>query len=154
MTPDILKRLRQSIKEKCCVVLRYDGQQHIRVVEPHVIYTGSDGTVTVGCFQTRGPGNSNAHTATWQILQLRRIESVFLLDIGFKVRIDQEFRPESPDYQQGLIAIVATAGPGARVMHPGKSPTMLWYQARGWLWGVGSVIDRVLSDRSWNPRDH
>ncbi len=134
--------------------MRYDGQQHIRVVEPHVIYTDSDGTVIVGCFQTRGPGNSDAHNATWQLLQLRRIESVFLLDIGFKVRIDLEFKPESPEYHRGLVAIVATAGPGTRVMRPSKSHAMLWCQARGWLWGVGSAIDRVLSDRGWNPNDH
>lgn len=154
MTPDILKRLRQSIKERRCTVLRYDGQQHVRVVEPHVIYTDREGVMVVGCFQTRGPGNAGAHAVTWQILQLRRIESVFLLDIGFKVRTDRGFDPGSLEFQRGLVAIVATEGISSRMTQSGRSPAMLWYQARGWLWGVGSAIDRVLSDRGWNSRDH
>ncbi|MHB8258073.1 MAG: hypothetical protein ACYDHY_07975 [Acidiferrobacterales bacterium] len=154
MAQDILKRLRQSIKERRCTLMRYDGQQHIRVVEPHVIYTDKDGTVLVGCFQTRGPGNAGTRTATWQLLRLSGIESVFLLDIEFKIRIDQGFNPESPDFQHGLIAIVETAGASSRIIRGNRPSTMLWSQARGWLWGVGSVIDRVLSDRGWDPHDH
>ncbi len=153
MTPDILKRLRLSIKEKRCAVLRYDGQQQIRVVEPHVIYTDQDGTVVVGCFQTRGPGNAGAHSLSWQLFQLRTIESVFLLDIEFKARIAHGFDPESPEFDRGLIAMVTTVGASSRISRGSRSPNMLWYQARGWLCGVGSAIDRVLSDRDWDSRN-
>ncbi len=152
MTADILKRLRQSIREKRCAVLRCAGHQHVRVVEPHVIYTDKDGTVVLGCFQVRGPGNAGVNAVTWQLLQLRQIESVFLLDIAFAVRTDRGFDPGSPEFQRSLIAIVTGASAPAAAAHGSRSPAMLWYQARGWLWDVGSVIDRVLSDRGQDRR--
>jgi hypothetical protein len=31
---------------------------------------------------------------------------------------------------------------------------LLFYQARGWWWGVGDALDRVLSDKDWSQRDH
>ena len=153
MTPDILKRLRLSIKDRRCAVLRYDSQQHIRVVEPHVIYTDAEGSVVVGCFQTRGPGNPAGDGVTWQRLLLSKIESVFLLDIGFNARIEEGFKPDHPAFQKGLIAVVATAVPGTRATRGGHSPNVLWHQARGWLWDMGSAIDRVLSDRKTEPGD-
>ncbi|MHB8453735.1 MAG: hypothetical protein ACYDDO_03350 [Acidiferrobacterales bacterium] len=147
MAPDILKRLRQATKERRCAIMRYDGQQQIRVVEPHVIYTDQSGSVLVVCFQTRGHSDPGVSQPCWQTFHLRKIESVFLLDLNFKVRISEGFTPDRPEYRNGLIAIATSASSAIQYRRREKSANILLYQARGWLWGVGSAIDRVLSDR-------
>ncbi len=153
MAPDILKRLRQATKERRCAILRYDGQQQIRVVDPHVIYTDQAGNVLVVCLQTRGHTDPGVTYPSWQTFHLRKIESVFLLDISFEVRLSEGFVPDKPEYHHGLIAIATSASSAIHYKRRGTSANILLYQARGWLWEVGSAIDRVLSDRHHGPRD-
>jgi len=153
MAPDILKRLRQATKERRCAILRYENRPHILVVEPHVIHMDKGGNVLVVCLQTRGHSDPGARHPSWQTFYLRKIESVFLLDITFEVRIAEGFVPDRPEYQRGLIAMATATSTSALYKRRDLSANVLLYQARGWLWEVGSAIDRALSNRPWGPRD-
>jgi len=147
MAPDIFNRLRQATKERCCVILRYERQQHIFVVEPHVIHMDKAGNVVVVCLQTRGHSDSGARHPFWQTFFLRKIESVFLLDTTFDVRIAEGFVPNRPEYQHGLTAMAKATSTSTLYKRRDRSENVLFCRARGWLWEVGSAIDRVLSNR-------
>ena len=98
---DVLKLLIQSIQSRQCAIIRYDGQQSIRVVEPHVIYTHSSGNIIVECLQTRGHSGPDTRFPFWQGFYLKKINSVFLLDIHFEARIKQGFKPDRADFRRG-----------------------------------------------------
>lgn len=151
---DVLKLLLQATKTRRCAIIRYAGQQQIRVVEPHAIYTDDAGTIVVDCLQTRGYSSPDAVFPFWQTFHLKNISSVFLLNINFDVRIQEGFKPDSEKYQHGLLAL-ASSGASSVLYRRGEKPkNILFYQARGWWWGVGDVLDRVLSDKGWSQRDH
>ena len=151
---DVLKLLLQSTKTRRCAIIRYAGQQQIRVVEPHVIYTDAAGNIVVDCLQTRGYSSPDAVFPFWQTFHLKNISSVFLLNINFEVRIKEGFRPDREQYQQGLLAMASSAASSVHYQREEKPKSMLFYQARGWWWEVGDALDRVLSDKDWSQRDH
>lgn len=144
---DVLKLLIQSVRSRQCAIIRYDGQQPIRVVEPHVIYTHSSGNIIVECLQTRGHSGPDTRFPFWQGFYLKKINSVFLLDIHFKVRIKQGFKPDRADYQEGLLAMVAVDTASRRDPLPDKPLNPILYPAREWLRGVGDMLGKVLPDK-------
>lgn len=151
MLPDALTLLSKAAKERRCAIIRYDGQHQIRAVEPHVIYADSDGNVLVECYQTRGHCDKDAEPPFWRRFQLRKINSVFLLNIQFRARVDAGFDPRNPDYHQRLIAMVSDPATFMRDQRKSQPPKMLLSQVRGWWWEMGSAIDRVLSQRNEWP---
>ena len=144
---DVLKLLIQSIHSRQCAIIRYDGQQQIRVVEPHVIYTHSSGNIIVECMQTRGHSGPDTRFPFWQGFYLKKINSVFLLDIQFKARIKQGFKPGHADYQTGLLAMVAIGALPTRDQRQDKASNPGFYPARDWLRGVGDILGKVLPDK-------
>jgi len=52
MIPNILQLLTAAIREKRCVAIRYHDQRHVRVIEPHAIYTHESGELVMDAFQT------------------------------------------------------------------------------------------------------
>ena len=144
---DVLKLLIQSIQSRQCAIIRYDGQQSIRVVEPHVIYTHSSGNIIVECLQTRGHSGPDTRFPFWQGFYLKKINSVFLLDIHFEARIKQGFKPDRADYQAGLLAMVAAGTVSRRGQRPDKPLNPVFDPARDWLRGVGDILGKVLPDK-------
>lgn len=147
----VLKLLIQSIQSRQCAIIRYDGQQAIRVVEPHVIYTHSSGNIIVECMQTRGHSGPDTRFPFWQGFYLKKINSVFLLDIHFEARIKQGFKPGRTEYQTGLLAMIAIGAVSMRDQRQDqrqdKTPNPVFYPAREWLRGVGDILGKVLPDK-------
>jgi hypothetical protein len=155
----VLNLLIEAIKTRRCAIIRYDGQQQIRVVEPHVIYTDDADNIVVECMQTRGQSDPDAAFPFWQPFYLKKINSVFLLNIAFEPRLQEGFRPDAESYKKGLLAMVAA--PATSVVYRRRTEqteekplNMLFYQARGWWWEMGDAIDRVLSDKDWPGGKH
>ena len=151
---DVLQLLIQSIRSRQCAIIRYDGQQAIRVVEPHVIYTHSSGNIIVECLQTRGHSGPDTRFPFWQGFYLKKINSVFLLNIHFEARIKQGFKPDRADYQEGLLAMVNDGTASRRAQRQGKSLNPVFYPALGWLRGVGDILGKALPDKEGARRKH
>jgi hypothetical protein len=132
---DVLNLLLQAIKTRRCAIIRYAGQQQIRVVEPHAIYTDDAGTIVVECLQTRGHSSPDAIFPFWQMFQLKNISSVLLLNVNFDVRIHDGYKPVSGKYQQGLLAQVSSGAADVLYKRVEKPVNLLFYQARNRCWG-------------------
>jgi hypothetical protein len=165
MPPDALTLLSKAAKERRCAIIRYDGQHQIRAIEPHVIYADRAGNILVECFQTRGHCDTDEELPQWRTFELRKIHSVFLLNIQFRARVDAGFDARNPDYHERLITMVNDPATFVRDQRRAAAPKMLLSQVRGWWWEVGTAIDRVLSQRNdWpdsiepdsvrEPREH
>ena len=106
MAPNIIKVLTQAIKEKHCVAIRYHGQGHIRVLEPHAIYTAENGEIVVDAFQIRGYSSSGRPTPFWRPFRLKKINAVSMLKEVFTARVVEGFNPAKSKYKSGLYALV------------------------------------------------
>ena len=106
MAPNIIKVLTQAIKEKHCVAIRYHGQGHIRVLEPHAIYTAENGEIVVDAFQIRGYSSSGRPTPFWRPFRLKKINAVSMLKEAFATRVAEGFNPAKSKYKSGLYALV------------------------------------------------
>lgn len=106
MIPNILQLLTQAIQEKRCVAIRYHDQRHVRVVEPHVIYTQEGGEFILDAFQTRGYSSSGRPPPFWRPFRLKKIGAISLLKENFETRAQEGFSPEKDKYRNGLVAIV------------------------------------------------
>ena len=106
MMPNILKLLTRAIKEKHCVAIRYHGQNHIRVLEPHAIYTAESGEVLLDAFQVRGYSSSGRPTPFWRPFRLKKINVVSVLKESFTTRVEEGFDASKAKYKKGMYAIV------------------------------------------------
>ena len=106
MIPNILQLLTQAIHEKRCVAIRYHDQRHVRVVEPHVIYTQEGGELVMDAFQTRGYSSSGRPPPFWRPFRLKKIGAISVLKENFETRAHEGFSPEKDKYRNGLVAIV------------------------------------------------
>lgn len=110
MIPNILQVLTTAIREKHCIALRYHDQRHVRVVEPHVIYTHESGELVLDAFQTRGYSSSGRPPPFWRPFRLKKIGAVSVLKENFETRLQEGFSPDKDKYSKGLVAIVDRAG--------------------------------------------
>jgi hypothetical protein len=106
MVPNILQVLTTAIKQKRCVAIRYHGQAHIRVIEPHAIYTADNGEVVVDGFQTRGYSASGRPPPFWRPFRVKKITAVSMLKETFTTRTDEGFSATKMKYRNGLVALV------------------------------------------------
>lgn len=106
MVPNILQVLTTAIKQKRCVAIRYHDQAHIRVIEPHAIYTADNGEVVVDGFQTRGYSASGRPPPFWRPFRVRKITAVSMLKETFATRADEGFSATKMKYRNGLVALV------------------------------------------------
>lgn len=106
MALNIIKVLTMAIKEKRCVAIRYHGQDHIRVLEPHAIYTADNGEIVVDAFQIRGYSSSGRPTPFWRPFRLKKINAASMLKETFATRIEEGFNPAKNKYKSGLYALV------------------------------------------------
>jgi len=126
MIPNILQLLTTAIREKRCVAIRYHDQRHVRVVEPHAIYTHESGELVMDAFQTRGYSSSGRPPPFWRPFRLKKISAISLLKENFETRLQEGFSPEKDRYRQGLVAMVDNRRAGSGV----PSPAMLQSAAR------------------------
>lgn len=106
MIPNILQLLTQAIHEKRCVAIRYHDQRHVRVVEPHAIYTQESGELVMDAFQTRGYSSSGRPPPFWRPFRLKKIGAISVLKENFETRAQEGFSPDKDKYRNGLVAIV------------------------------------------------
>ena len=106
MIPNILQLLTTAIREKRCVAIRYHDQRHVRVVEPHAIYTHESGELVMDAFQTRGYSSSGRPPPFWRPFRLKKINAISLLKENFETRLQEGFSPEKDKYRKGLVAMV------------------------------------------------
>ena len=106
MIPNILQLLTTAIREKRCVAIRYHDQRHVRVVEPHAIYTHESGELVMDAFQTRGYSSSGRPPPFWRPFRLKKISAISPLKENFQTRLQEGFSHEKDKYRQGLVAMV------------------------------------------------
>ena len=106
MMPNVLQVLTNAIKEKHCVAIRYHGQKHVRVVEPHAIYSSENDEMVLDAFQVRGYSSSGRPTPFWRPFRLKKINAVSLLKESFTPRMEEGFSASKTKYKKGLIALV------------------------------------------------
>jgi hypothetical protein len=138
---DTLRILNQAIIEKRCVAVRYGGRHQVWIIEPHVIYTDRDDNIVIDCYQMSKIAASAEKRGYWRTLIWRKLDSVYLLNSEFNVRLKEGFKPTNSEYLSGLVAMVAL-GTG----QSGVTQT-LWDR-------VGNSIDRILSDDMQKVRKH
>lgn len=110
MIPNILQLLTQAIHEKRCVAIRYHDQRHVRVVEPHAIYSQEGGELVMDAFQTRGYSSSGRPPPFWRPFRLKKIGAISVLKENFETRAQEGFSPDKDKYRNGLVAIVDGRG--------------------------------------------
>lgn len=106
MIPNILQLLMGAVRDKRCVAIRYHDQRHVRVIEPHVIYTHESGELVVDAFQTRGYSASGRPPPYWRPFRLKKINAVSLLKESFETRLQEGFSRDKDKYRRGLIAMI------------------------------------------------
>jgi predicted DNA-binding transcriptional regulator YafY len=106
MIPNIIQLLTAAIREKRSVAIRYHDQRHVRVIEPHVIYTHEGGELVVDAYQTRGYSASGRPPPFWRPFRLKKISAVSLLKENFETRYKEGFVRDKDRYSNGLVAVV------------------------------------------------
>lgn len=106
MIPNILQLLTSAIRDKRCVAIRYHDQRHVRVIEPHVIFTHDNGELVVEAYQTRGYSASGRPPPFWRPFRLKKITAVSLLKENFETRVQEGFAREKGKYHNGLVAMI------------------------------------------------
>ena len=153
MIPVVLKLLSKAAKERRRAAIRYDGQHHLRVVEPHVVYMDSDGGVVAECYQIKGYSTAGKPPPFWKSFQVTKIDAVFLLDSTFEVRNPNNLRLAK---SRRLIAMAydrppTIPAPEHRISSQPRHRERRVQQTRNWWTQVESAIDGFLSDEEHHP---
>jgi hypothetical protein len=91
-----------AIGSRSVVELRYDGEAP-RLVQPHVLYRGSEGQELLDTYQLAGYTHSGPLPA-WRHFSVDKITQFTILDAVFEIA--PGYNPDSPKYGDGLIAFV------------------------------------------------
>jgi hypothetical protein len=148
MTPIVLKLLSKAAKERRRAAIRYEGQRHLRVVEPHVIYLDDEGNVVADCYQVKGQSSSGKAPPFWKTIRITKIDAVFLLSTPFEAEIVEGFGLNRASHAPGLIAAAYDRPPSLPQRARDQESKTLAGQGRGWWSQFESVIDGFLSDES------
>lgn len=156
MIPVVLKLLSKAAKERRRAAIRYDGQHHLRVVEPHVVYMDSDGGVVAECYQVKGYSTAANPAPFWKTFRVTKIDAVFLLDTTFKA---QEPKNLTLRKSRRLIAMAydrppAIPAPQNRMQPQPRHQENLLKQTRSWWTQAESAIDGFLSGQDQPPSRH
>jgi len=106
MIPNIMKIMISAIRDKRCVAIRYHDQRHVRVIEPHVIYTHESGELIVDAYQTRGYSASGRPPPYWRPFRLKKINAISILKESFETREQEGFARDKNKYRRGLVAMI------------------------------------------------
>lgn len=156
MIPVVLKLLSKAAKERRRAAIRYDGQHHLRVVEPHVVYMDSDGGVVAECYQVKGYSTAGKPAPFWKTFRVTKIDAVFLLSTTFEAQ-----KPKNLTLRKSrhLIAMAydrppAIPAPQNRLQPQPHHQENLLKQTRNWWTHAESAIDGFLSDEYHHSSGH
>ena len=91
MIPNVQRLVASAIRNRRRILLRYDGRERSRVVEPHLLYYGADRTPTLVAYQVRGYHSSRRQGAYWRPFQLGKIDSIYVTEETFIPRQKQGY---------------------------------------------------------------
>jgi len=91
MVPRISEILSSAITSRRRIAIRYKNQTHIRILEPHILYRTRSGRCVVESYQVRGYSSGGRVPPFWRPFQLRKINSVDVLDEMFEPRMGEGF---------------------------------------------------------------
>lgn len=148
MIPVVLKLLTKAAKERRRAAIRYNGQHHLRVVEPHVICMDDDGNVVAECHQVKGYSASGKVPPFWKTFRVTKIDAVFLMNTPFEAEKAGGFKLNKQNYSRGLIAMAYDRPPTIPQRHQHSAMN----QTRSWWTQVESAIDGFLSDDVARPK--
>ncbi len=156
MIPVVLKLLSKAAKERRRAAIRYDGQHHLRVVEPHVVYMDSDGGVVAECYQVKGYSTAGKPAPFWKTFRVTKVDAVFLLGTTFKA---QEPKNLTLRKSRRLIAMAydrppTIPAPQNRMQPQPRQQENLLKQTRSWWTQAESAIDGFLSGQDQPPSRH
>jgi len=146
----------QAIKDQRRVVLRYDGQNLVRIVEPHALYLDENNDIQIDAYQTRSGREGTNSERCWMTFALRKIDSLYHINKIFETRTLEGFERTHARYHKALIAmvkhsIIKTAQPEIIKQEIDK-PDRVYDQARGLWMGINSVIDQILANDNHRGR--
>ena len=145
MSPMTIKVLSKAAKERRCAAIRYDGQRHLRIVEPHVIYLDDQGSVMADCYQVQGYSDSGTAPPFWKTFRLSKIDAVFLLNTAFEAgSVSRLPTVRKEEAAASLIASAYDRPPTQLLRRPREGDAALT-QPRGWWSQMESAIDEFLS---------
>jgi len=140
----------QAIKDQRRVVLRYDDQHLVRIVEPHALYLDENNDIQVDAYQTRSGREGTNSERCWMTFALRKIDSLYHINKIFETRALEGFERTHTRYRKALIAmvkhsIIKTTQPEI-IKKEADKPDRVYDQARGLWMGINSVIDQILAN--------
>ncbi len=91
MLSKIQRIVASSIHDRRRLFIRYNGQAHGRVIEPHVLYRTPDGILALVAYQVRGYHSSYRRGTFWRPFQLNRIDHISASDETFSPRVRQGY---------------------------------------------------------------
>ncbi len=120
MLPNVQRLIVSAIRNKRCVLIRYDGRSHSRVVEPHLLYQSQDGGLTLLAYQVRGYHSSKRKGSFWRPFQLRKIDSIYVMAELFEPRIQQGYKAVSELIRGSSVARVDVAPSRYNYFNPAR----------------------------------
>ncbi len=144
MTPTAIRILSKAAKERRRAAIRYEGQRHLRIVEPHVIYLDDQGSVMADCYQVQGYSDSGTAPPFWKTFRLSKIDAVFLLNTAFEA--NSVGRLPTAKKEEAAARLIASAydRPPTQLLRRNMGGSDL-SQTRGWWNQMESAIDEFLS---------
>jgi hypothetical protein len=150
MMPVVLKLLSRAARERRCAAIRYDGQRHLRIVEPHVIYLDDQGSVMADCYQVKGYSDSDKNPPFWRTFRVAKIEAAFLLNMPFEANPVSGLKSQQGTH--GLLAAAYDRPPSVPIRARGAQADGILGHTRSLLVQFESALDEFLSgDESNHP---
>ncbi len=104
MLPNAQRLITSAVRNKRRVLIRYDGRSQSRVVEPHILYRSEAGNLTMVGYQVRGYHSSKRRGSFWRPFQLRKIDSMHVLDEVFEPRLREGYSAVAATIRGALLA--------------------------------------------------
>lgn len=92
MLPNLSKILETAIRNKRRVLIHYSGVDRNRMVEPHILFRAEDNTSGLIGYQVSGYSSKGRKPPFWRPFQLRKINSIVVLDEIFSPRVEKGFQ--------------------------------------------------------------
>jgi hypothetical protein len=147
MLPNIKELVGSAIRNKRRLLLRYDGRSHTRVVEPHLLYRAENGTLTMVAYQISGYHSSKRRGTFWRPFQLKKVDSVYVMNDVFEPRIAQGYESVTKLVKGEIMSRLAAEDSPYNYFRPGRyGPPIPAY-----LSPTPSVVMRALSPDSGKP---
>jgi len=146
MLPNINEIVSSAIRNKRRLLLRYDGRSNTRVVEPHLLYRAENGAVTMVAYQISGYHSSKRRGTFWRPFQLKKVDSVYVMNDVFEARIAQGYESVSKLVKGEITSRITTDDSPYSFFRPGRyGPPIPAY-----LSPTPSVVMRAVSPNSRN----